>query len=857
MVSAGTAAILSSVRVSVFVAILCLSLGSVEAADFTRDIEPIFHQRCYGCHGPSLQLSGLRLDRADDALKGGYSGAVIIPGDSGASSLLDRVSSDRDGFKMPPSGARLTATETAAIAEWIDEGAAWADIQSSDSSGPATGSHWSFQPIGNPPLPEVQQAGWVQNPVDRFVLAKLETEGVAPSPEAAPVTLARRVAFDLTGLPLSPEEISAFVNDARPDAYERLVDRLLASPHYGERQAIPWLDAARYADSAGYERDPLRPHAWRWRDWVIRALNSDMPFDQFTVEQLAGDLLPESTTEQRVATGFLRNGIKNREAGTKNAEKQFEETLDRTSTVGTVWLGLTVGCAQCHDHKYDPISQKEFYQLFANFNNAVESDVDAPLETEADDFHAAYPVYRRLREQTWQRYGADKLFDQWRAMMLKTMAEPGVNTDWDMQLTEWRAANDRPDWLMESDASTLSDIDVDRRQDWFSRRIGPVFNKDEATDALLKKVREELDSLTADVLPTRTLAYTMAAREEGQPTHIALRGDWKAPGIEVQPGTLAVLNPLAEEQKPARLAFAEWLVERENPLTARVAVNRAWQQFFGMGIVATANDFGTQGKLPSHPELLDWLATEFVDNGWSRKHLLRLIVTSATYRQSSAAREDLAEQDPENTWLARQNRLRLPAELVRDNALAVSGLLFPKVGGPSIYPPQPAGVNELSYSRKEWPEDTGPDRYRRGMYIFFRRTSPYPMLVNFDAPDSLTANVARERTNTPLQALNLLNDPVFFEAAQALALRVVQDEVEFDARLKRIFSLALSRAPGERETLRIRAFHAAQQTHFEGDMEAATSAAPIVPAGQSRADLAAWTGIARGLLNLDEFITRE
>lgn len=844
-------------RIGVLVAICCVPAGSLAAADFARDIEPIFHQRCYGCHGPSLQLSGLRLDRADDALKGGYSGPVIVAGDPGASSLLDRVSSDRDGFKMPPSGARLSTTETAAIAEWIEEGAAWADTQGADSAAVTSRAHWSFQPIGDRSPPAVERASWVQNPVDRFVLSKLEAEDVEPSPEADRITLARRVAFDLTGLPLSPGEIEAFVDDGRPDAYEQLVDRLLASPHYGERQAIPWLDAARYADSAGYERDPLRPHAWRWRDWVIRALNSDMPFDQFTVEQLAGDLLPESPVEQRVATGFLRNGIKNREAGTKNAEKQFEETLDRTSTVGTVWLGLTVGCAQCHDHKYDPISQKEFYQLFANFNNAVESDVDAPLATEADDFHAAYPVYRRLREQTWQRYGADKLFDRWRTMMLKTMAEPGVNTDWDMQLTEWRAANDRPDWLMRSDETGLSDIDLDRRHDWFTRRIGPVFNKDEATEALLKRVQEDLASLAADVLPTRTMAYTIAAREQAQPTHIALRGDWKAPGIEVQPGTLAVLNPLPDEQKPARLAFAEWLVAPENPLTARVAVNRAWQQLFGTGVVATANDFGTQGKPPSHPELLDWLATSFIDNSWSRKHLLRLIVTSATYRQSSEARPDLAERDPENTWLARQNRLRLPAELVRDNALAVSGLLFPKVGGPSIYPPQPAGVNELSYSKKEWPEDTGPDRYRRGMYIFFRRTSPYPMLVNFDAPDSLTANVARERTNTPLQALNLLNDPVFLEAAQALALRAVQDEAEFDARLTRIFSLALSRAPGEREALRIRAFHTAQQSHFEDDAEAAASAAPIVPAGQSRADLAAWTGIARGLLNLDEFITRE
>ncbi len=844
-------------RVGVLLVVSWAAASSLVAAEFSRDIEPIFHQRCYACHGPSQQMSGLRLDRAADALKGGYSGAVLIPGDAAASQLLDRVRSDREGFKMPPGGARLSAAETTAIAEWIDAGAVWPQTEGTAANASSGASHWAFRSVARPVLPEIDQKNWVRNPIDRFVLARLEAEGVSPSAEADRSTLARRVAFDLTGLPLAPEEVAAFLGDDSANAYERLVDRLLSSPHYGERQAIPWLDAARYADSAGYERDPLRPHAWRWRDWVINALNSDMPFDRFTIEQLAGDLLANVTLEQRVATGFLRNGIKNREAGTKNGEKRFEETLDRTSTVGTVWLGLTVGCAQCHDHKYDPISQKEFYQLFANFNNAIESDIDAPLPVAADDFAAAYPVYRRLRAQVWQRYGADKLFDQWRTMVLQTMEQPGVNTDWDMVVTEWRAANDRPDWLMRSDESALTDIDLDRRHDWFLRTIGPVFNKEEATEALLKKVQQDVASLAADVLPARTMAYTMSAREVTQPAYLALRGDWRAQGVEVQPGTLAVLNPFAADSKPVRLAFAEWLVDPENPLTSRVTVNRIWQQLFGTGIVATSNDFGTQGKEPSHPDLLDWLARSFVENGWSRKQTLRLVVTSATYRQSSLARPDLTERDPENTWLARQNRLRLPAELVRDNALAVSGLLFERVGGPSIYPPQPDGVNELSYSRKEWPEDIGPDRYRRGMYIFFRRTSPYPMLVNFDAPDSLTTNVGRERTNTPLQALNLLNDPVFLEAAQALALRVVQDDDAFDGRLERMFSLALGREATQQEAERVQVFHRLQQAHFADEAEAAVSTAPIVPAGQNRADLAAWTGIARGLMNLDEFVTRE
>lgn len=802
-------------------------------------------------------MSGLRLDRREDALKGGYSGAVLIPGDAQASPLLARVRSDQEGFRMPPAGARLTSAQTGAIAEWIAAGAVWPERQEPSAGNSRSTKHWSFQPISKSEPPAVRQQAWVRNPVDRFVLAKLEAEGVTPAPEADRRTLARRAAFDLTGLPLSPDEMAEFINDQRPDAYERLVDQLMSSPHYGERQAIPWLDAARYADSDGYERDPLRPHAWRWRDWVIDALNADKPFDRFTVEQLAGDLLPNATVEQRVATGFLRNGIKNREAGTKNEEKRFEETVERASTVGTVWLGLTVGCAQCHDHKYDPISQKEFYEFFANFNNAVETDINAPLPLQQDFFAQAYPVYRQRRTEIWRRYGTGKLFDEWRAMILKTMDEPGINTDWDEEVTEWRAANDRADWLMRSADSALTDIDMDRRQDWFLRAIGPVFKKDEATQALLKKVQEDLAALAQDVLPDRTMAYAMQERREKQTAYIALRGDWKAPGLEVRPGTPAVLNPLEANGKPARLALAEWIVDPQNPLTTRVAVNRVWQQLFGRGLVETANDFGTQGKEPSHPELLDWLAASFVEDGWSQKKLVRRIVTSATYRQSSAARPELAERDPGNAWLARQNRLRLPAELVRDNALAVSGLLFGRIGGPSIHPPQPEGVGDLSYSRKDWPEDQGPDRYRRGLYIFFRRTSPYPMLINFDAPDTLTTNVRRERTDTPLQALNLLNDPVFIEAAQALALRVCQEDPDSDERVGKMFELALGRLPSATESERVSRFQAAERSRLAEAEEAAAKVAPFVPPGLTRADLAAWTSVARGMLNLDEFVTRE
>ena len=835
---------------------LCLTTAPLLAADFDADIEPIFHERCYMCHGASQQMSGLRLDDKAAALKGGYSGPIIVAGDAAASNLIERLKSDKEGFKMPPVGAKLTDSEVAKIAAWIDAGAEWPEREAAAKpSEQERVSHWSFQPIAKPEPPRVDNEQSVRNPIDRFIVAKLEAEGAKPSPEADKITLIRRVSLDLTGLPPIPERIDQFLADESPNAFEELVDELMRSPHYGEKQAIHWLDASRYADSEGYERDPLRDHAWRWRQWVIEALNADMPFDQFTVEQIAGDLLPHATLEQRVATGFLRNGIKNREAGVKIEEKRFEETIDRISTIGAVWLGLTVGCAQCHDHKYDPLSQKEFYEFFAVFNNAVEKNIDAPLPSERVAFGEAYAEYRYARDQVLRRYGVEPLYKQWRKRIIRAMDDPGVNTDWDHSVTEWRAANDRADWHMRTPDSGLTSIELDHRVDWFLSRIGPEFNKNEATEALIKRTREEISALKDDF--DRTMAYTMVERAEPQPAHIALRGDWRAPGLEVEPAVPAVLHDFEPSAKPVRLAFAEWLVDDKNPLTARVTVNRTWQEIFGRGLVETANDFGTQGAEPTHPELLDWLAAEFMENGWSQKQLVRLIVTSATYRQSSAARPELTERDPANSWLARQNRLRLPAELVRDNALTVSGLLYDKIGGKSVHPPQPEGITALSYSKKDWPEDRGPNRYRRGMYIFIRRTSPYPMLINFDAPDTLTANVQRERTNTPLQALNLLNDPVFFEAAQALALRVAAEREGFDERLERMFRLALGRKPTAAEKDRIATYFQSQKGMFQDDTDAAAATAPIAPPSEAQPDLAAWTGVARGLMNLDEFITRE
>ena len=825
--------------------------------DFTSRIEPIFHQRCYVCHGSVQQMNGLRLDSREAALKGGYSGPAIVPGDSARSQLIQRVTSGKEGFKMPLTGPALEPGEIDALKSWIDGGAPWLErAEATRPSESEKASHWSFQPIRRTWPPKVEKDSWVRNSIDRFILAKLEAESVEPFPEAHKITLIRRVYFDLLGLPPSPEQVDRFLADGRPEAYDELVEDLLHSPHYGEKQAIHWLDAARYADSDGYERDPLRPHAWRWRHCMIDALNEDMPFDQFTIRQIAGDLLPNATVEDRVATGFLRNGIKNREAGVKKEEKRFEEVIDRINTIGTVWLGLTVGCSQCHDHKYDPMTQKDFYSMFAVLNNAVERDIEAPLPGEAGPILRAYPEYRAKREEILRENVIYELQTQWHRNIIEAMDNPGVNLDWDFRTTEWRAAHDRSDWKIRADPSELTQIERDEITDWFLRTPGPDVSKNEELTERVKKVREQLEELRQQ-LPSMTRAYTMIERKQPVATHIALRGDWRSPGVEVRPRAPAFLPDLRPEPKPARLAFAQWLVSKDNPLTPRVTVNRMWQELFGRGLVRTSNDFGTRGERPSHAALLDWLASEFVNKGWSRKHIIRLIVTSAAYRQSSNTRPELAERDPDNKWVARQNRLRLSAELLRDNALSVSGLLYPKIGGKSVRPPQPAGVAELSYSKRDWVEDTGPGRYRRGLYIFFRRTSPYPMLLNFDAPTTLVSSVKREPSNSPLQALNLLNDPVFFEAAQALAVRVVNEKRSFGDRLEKIFRLCLSRGPRAKEKDRIATYFDRQEAIFEEESEVIKSVAPYVPPRTERLELAAWTGVARGLMNLDEFMTRE
>ncbi|MCX7605496.1 MAG: PSD1 and planctomycete cytochrome C domain-containing protein [Bryobacteraceae bacterium] len=839
---------------------LCAAgLSAQTAPDFRRDIEPLLARRCVPCHNASVSNNGLRLDDPEAMLAGGYSGPVIVPGRPDESKLLQRVTSTKKGFQMPPAGPPLSPAEIAVLRSWIEAGARVpardkppaASAPSAPASAAVSNTHWSFRPITRPEPPAVALRSWVRNPIDRFILARLEKEGIAPSPEAPRSVLLRRLWLDLAGLPPPPEEVRSFLADSRPDAYEHAVERLLASPHYAEQRARAWLDVARYGDSDGLEKDLVRPYAWRWRQWVIEAFHRDMPFDQFTIEQLAGDLLPGATIEQRVATGFHRNTLTNREGGTDPAESRFEQLVNRVNTTATAWLGLTAGCAQCHDHKYDPLKQKEYYQLLAFFNRSEEVNIDAPMPGEFGEWMRKRPEYLAKREALIREFDVESLQEEWEEKLRHAMDNPGKDPDWDFAVANTRPMLDRFEYLIRKGKQRRTERENEAVFYQFINNPGPLTpGRDVDKILCLREFRRRLAALDREY-PRLTQAMTMMELEEPPQTYIALKGDFRARGLPVEPDVPAFLPPLPKDAPRNRLTLARWLVSNENPLTARVVVNRIWQEFFGRGLVRTSEDFGTQGEPPSHPELLDWLASEFRNQGWSVKHIVRLIVTSATYRQSSHVRRDLIEKDPDNTLLARQSRLRLPAENIRDAALAAAGLLNTQVGGPSVRPPQPAGVAELGYAGSvKWVEDDGPARYRRGMYILFQRTAPYPMLMNFDMPDSFTSCARRRRSNSPLQALNLLNDPVFYEAAQALALRVVR-EAPPEARIDHAFLLALGRLPAGRERERVERFLREEQKRFDAAPELARQVLPLDPAH------AAWVGAARALLNLEEFITRE
>ncbi len=1056
------------------------------SVDFVRDIQPIFQAACINCHGPKKAAGQLRLDLKSLAIKGGISGAIIVPGNSRQSRLLARILGEGSEARMPLGGDPLKPEQIELIRRWIDAGAAWSGEEDGVTGRQGDGAnglqrHWAYVKPVRSPVPMVKNAVWVRNPIDQFMLARLEKEGLTPAPEASKEALLRRVYLDLTGLPPGIKEVDEFLADQSPEAYEKVVDRLLASPHYGERWARPWLDLARYADSNGYEKDNLRV-MWKYRDWVINALNKDLPFDQFTMEQIAGDMLPEATTEQKIATGFHRNTLLNQEGGVDPAEARYEVLVDRVNTTATVWLGSTMACTQCHNHKYDPFTQKDYYRMYAFFEGAEyqigyqgeiadftryikEPVLDLPTpEQEAKRDHLKNEITRLekvLKTQTppldaaqaaWEKQlladparwrGLDPLkfasqggttlteledhsllasgnspeFDEYvitaqaapgriTALMVEAMADqrlprggPGrdlyghfilstieasangqpltfADGNWDDGLARFEKSffnqeqmaqiSDRPrGWLinamndevrlnrqavfvLEKPLVTDQPLEItiklkflagglcqgigrlrlavtDSNDPLKSTRLSasvkpvlrlPAEKRTEKQKAalsdrfrtftpLLKKERDRLSDLQKQV---NNLGIVTALVMQEKPsferpsTWVRERGSFNSKGEKVYATTPAVLPPMPDSAQANRLGLAKWLVDENNPLTARVAVNRFWEHFFGRGIVETSEDFGTQGAPPSHPELLDWLAVEFMEptfpgdratggggdaatrrhgdaamerrsdtannpqsairnpqsKAWSMKAIHRLIVTSATYRQASTVSPALQERDPYNRLLARGPRFRVEAEMVRDITLAASGLLSRKTGGPSVMPPQPDGIWRNPYSSEKWIPAKGEDRYRRGLYTFIRRTSPYPAMVTFDATSREVCTVRRVRTNTPLQSLTLLNDEAAMEMARALAKRMFAEASgDPKSRAEYGFRLCLTRKPTAAELDRLVALYHQQLANYQASPQAAEQFVKGEAKELPAPELAAWTIVANVLLNLDETLTKQ
>ena len=1018
----------------IILSIAAFTAPRTEPVDFAKQIQPVFEKSCYACHGPKQQMAGLRLDSKAAAFT-----KVLVPGKPAESPLYQRVAG-LGGVPQMPMGGKLASADIELIRTWIEQGADWpGEVK----------KHWAFVPPVRPPLPKVRDTRWPANPIDAFVLAKLEKENLAPSSEADRVTLLRRLSLDLIGLPPTPAEVDAFLADKSPHAYEKQVDRLLASPHYGERWGRIWLDGARYADSNGFEKDRPR-QVWFYRDWVIRSLNKNLPYDQFVIDQIAGDELPHATQDQIVATGFLRNSMTNEEGGIDPEQYRMEALFDRMDAIGKGILGVTIQCAQCHNHKFDPLTQEEYYRMLSFLNNSDEAE--APVYTPQQQMKRA-EIYRRTTEieaglrhrhadwrermTAWEEKVAHGQ-PEWTVLPLtvddistggqKYMAlpdgsllaggysptnlTPKITVKTDVQnitafrlelitdpnlplggpgrsekgmcaLTEFKVtaapASDPKQAVPVKIASASADIALpetelggrfadksgkrrvtgpiefaidgktetawgidagpglrNKSHNAVFRVAAPISNpggtvltfslvqshgggspdisdnnnlgrfrlslttaQDAVADPLPKTVREALAIPREQRSPAQTDTIfhywrttvpewhdenetiaklwkeypeseaQLVAEDRPQPrqSHILMRGDFLKPGKPVTPGVPAFLNPLPADAPPTRLTFARWMVDRKAPTTARSLVNRLWQAYFGTGLVATVENFGTQCEPPSHPELLDWLAVEFMDRGWDIKAMQRLIVTSATYRQSSSAAGERYSEDPYNRLLSRGPRYRVDAEIVRDIALAASGLLDPKVGGPSVYPPAPAFlfVPPTSYAHKSWVESKGSDRYRRALYTFRYRSVPYPVLETFDAPNGDMSCVRRARSNTPLQALATLNEPLFVESARALAMRTVTDGGKTDAqRLTYAFRRSLARKPAPEESSELlRLLEKEQERFAAGKLNAWELAAddpahpPQLPAGVTPPQLAAWTAVSRVLLNLDETITKE
>ncbi|MSR58975.1 MAG: DUF1553 domain-containing protein [Planctomycetaceae bacterium] len=863
----------------------CLAPQSLVSADeppltvdYEQQIKPLLTRYCVGCHGADKQKSGLRLDTAAATLRGGDSGPAIVPKQGDESPLIQAIRGAEGVARMPPKDQPgPNSDEIALLKAWIDQGANAPQTEEPGVAAARRADHWSFQPVVRPEIPAVVRAGWLRNPIDTFVLARLERDGLEPSGEADRITLIRRLSLDLVGLVPSIDEVDAFVNDSRSNAYEILVERLLSSPHYGERWGRHWLDLARYADSNGFTRDSARS-IWKYRDWVINAVGRDLPFDQFAIEQIAGDMLPDATIDQRIATGFHRNTLVNEEGGTDPEQFRVESVVDRVNTTGIVFLGLTVGCAQCHEHKYDPISQREFYQLFAFLNNADEPKLDVPTDEQLRQglVEKRDDLRRQIGELEQQFATRAAEFDE-------------VLTAWEKALTEDEKKK------LPLEVLNAVNLALVMRSEQNKKDLAEYYKKLEVARKAFP-VLDQIAGLRATE-PQFTTTMVLAERAAPRETHIHIRGDFLRHGAAVTPAVPAVLPALAGgSTSPNRLDLARWLVDLRNPLTPRVTVNRVWQKYFGRGLVETENDFGIQGAPPTHPDLLDWLAAEFMSPqtrplrlggpdeltsaaggtgnatpptlpsqkvanppAWSLKHLHALIVTSATYRQASNYRSKLAEVDAANKLYARQSRVRLDAEIVRDAALAASGLLNQTIGGPSVNPPQPDGVFEFTQDKKPWNTAVGSDRYRRGMYTFLWRSSPYPAMTVFDFPDANVTCTRRNRSNTPLQSLTLANDQQFVECAQGLAVQILKSPPAGDSeRLRFAFRTCLARTPTPAEAARLDKLLKQQRAEFAANLKDAEQLTPpLVPVETNVQEFAAWTAVARVLMNLDEFITRE
>lgn len=839
------------IAISIGLVTMMLSpLGADEGAEETyiQQVHPVLVKYCVMCHGPEKQQAGLRLDLASGIQAGGDSGPAIEIGKSNESLLIKALLGKEDDVsKMPPKGDGPSAEEIAHIAAWIDAGAKTPPEDPSPIVADRKTDHWSFQSIGHPEIPSVQ-GNWHQ-PIDAFLAAKLQSHGLGFSTETGRETLLRRVSLDLIGLLPSPEDVEDYRYDAAPDAYERAVDRLLASPHYGERWARDWLDAARYADSNGFTRDMPRT-IWPYRDWVINAFNRNLPFDQFTIEQIAGDLLPNATLDQQVATGFHRNTLINEEGGTDPEQFRVEAVVDRVNTTGAVFLGLTIGCAQCHEHKYDPITQREYYQLYAFYNSTVfvpsdpyapKIDVPTPLQQERGEPERKAEIRAEIA----------RLEQEIKDKEEEIVAETEV---WVKSLTDEQKKQ------LPFNVKNAVELPPQDRSEQHKRDLNAYFR---GLD-IAKQKYPQLQQIGELKAAEPKFTTTMVTFEEKTPREafIQLRGDFLRKGAAVSPNVPGVFPGLAEPtDHPGRMDLAKWLVSPSNPLTSRVIVNRSWQKFFGRGIVETENDFGTQGSPPTHPELLDWVARQFLRAGWDVKGLHRLIVTSSAYRQSSAHRPELAEKDPLNKLLGRQSRIRLDAELVRDVGLSASGLIAEELGGPSVTPPQPDGVFDFTQDKKPWTPATGKDRYRRALYTQLLRSSLYPSLVVFDYPDPNSTCTRRNRSNTPLQALTLANDVAFMEFSRGLSSCILSAPMSDDSqRMTHAFELCFSRRPSSPELHRLLEYLRTQREAFQApdQIDAANALSPMPEVSNiSPSEGAAWTMVSRVLMNVDEFITRE